>query len=79
LLRAEGQRWDEASERIDCSRGFVAKPRKRFAEQRIAGLCSRHIGPVATVRTADLNARVLQATRHAPSSARHGTTRKLAE
>ncbi|MHB8477519.1 MAG: helix-turn-helix domain-containing protein, partial [Steroidobacteraceae bacterium] len=40
LLLAEGHTWDEASERIECSRGFVASWSKRFAEQRIAGLYS---------------------------------------
>ena len=51
LLLADGHTWDEASERIECSRGFVASWSKRFAEQRIAGLFSRHIGQVATVLT----------------------------
>ena len=44
LLLAEGHTWDEVSERIDCSRGFVASWSRRFTEQRIAGLCSRHLG-----------------------------------
>src|SRR5712675_1869326 len=78
LLLAEGHTWDEASERIECSRGFVASWSKRFAEQRIAGLYSRHIGQVATVLTPELEARILEATRHAPSQATHWTTRKLA-
>src|SRR3954452_14248020 len=68
LLLAEGHTWDEASERIDCSRGFVASWSKRFAEQRIAGLYSRHIGQVATVLTPELEARILESTRHPPSS-----------
>jgi hypothetical protein len=38
LLLADGHTWDEASERIECSRDFVASWSKRFAEQRIAGL-----------------------------------------
>ena len=42
LLLAEGRTWDEVSERIDCSRGFVASWSKRFTEQRIAGLYSRN-------------------------------------
>lgn len=79
LLLADGHTWDEASERIDCSRGFVASWSKRFAEQRIAGLYSRHIGQVATVLTPELEARILESTRHAPSSSTHWTTRKLAE
>src|SRR6202161_408328 len=78
LLLADGHTWDEASERVDCSRGFVASWSKRFAEQRIAGLYSRHIGQVATVLTPELEARILESTRHAPSSSTHWTTRKLA-
>lgn len=78
LLLAEGHTWDEVSERIECSRGFVASWSKRFAEQRIAGLYSRHIGQVATVLTPELEARILESTRHAPGSSTHWTTRKLA-
>ena len=78
LLLAEGHTWDEASERIDCSRGFVASWSKRFAEQRIAGLYSRHIGQVATVLTPQLEARIMERTRHAPSASTHWSTRKLA-
>ena len=53
LLLAEGHTWDEISERIDCSRGFVASWAKRFAEQRVAGLYSRHVGQVANVSFLD--------------------------
>src|SRR3989337_1045821 len=67
LLLAEGHTWDEVSERIDCSRGFVASWSKRFAEQRIAGLHSRHLGQVATVCTPKLAARILGATSRAPA------------
>ena len=78
LLLAEGHTWDEVSERIECSRGFVASWSKRFAEQRIAGLYSRHLGQVATVLTPELEARILEATRRAPSDgSTHWSTRKL--
>src|SRR5216683_38025 len=78
LLLAEGHTWDEVSERIDCSRGFVASWSKRFTEQRIAGLYSRHLGQVATVLTPELEARILEATRRAPTGgATHWSTRKL--
>src|ERR1039457_4116267 len=78
LLLADGHTWDEASERIDCSRGFVASWSRRFAEQRIAGLYSRHLGQVATVLTPELEARILEATRRAPrGGATHWSTRKL--
>src|SRR5258705_5214840 len=80
LLLAEGHTWDEVSERIGCSRGFVASWSKRFSEQRIAGLYSRHLGQVASVLTPELEARILEATRRAPSDgATHWSTRKLAE
>jgi transposase len=78
LLLAEGHTWDEVSERIDGSRGFVASWSRRFAEQRIAGLYSRHLGQVATVLTPGLEARILEATRHVPTGgATHWSTRKL--
>jgi len=78
LLLDEGHTWDEASERIDCSRGFVATWSKRFAEQRVAGLYSRHIGQVAKVFTPKLEARILTLTNHPPSGSWYWTTRKLA-
>src|ERR1700719_3989887 len=78
LLLAEGHTWDEVSERIDCSRGFVARWSKRFIEQRIAGLYSRHLGQVATVLTPELEARILDRTRRTPADgATHWSTRKL--
>jgi transposase len=79
LLLAEGHTWDEVSERIECSRGFVASWSKRFAEQRIAGLYSRHRGQVATVLTPRLEARILEVTRRAPTDgSTQWSTRKLA-
>ena len=79
LLLAEGCTWDEVCERLECSRGFVGSWSQRFAEQRIAGLYSRHLGQVATVLTPQLEARILEATRHPPKSETHWSTRKLAE
>ena len=78
LLLAEGHTWDEVSERIECSRGFVASWNKRFVEQRIAGLYSRHLGQVASVLTPELEARILEATRRTPGDgSTHWSTRKL--
>lgn len=80
LLLAEGHTWDEACDRVPCSRGFLASWSQRFAEQRIAGLYSRHIGQVASVLTPELEARILDATRRAPpDGATHWSTRKLGE
>src|SRR2546430_2221773 len=80
LLFAEGHTWDEACERVPCSRGFVASWTRRFDEQRLAGLYSRHLGQVATVLTPQLEARVLEATRRGPrDGTTHWSTRRLAE
>jgi transposase len=80
LLLAEGHTWDEACERVPCSRGFLASWSQRFLEQRIAGLYSRHLGQVASVLTPQLEARILEATRRAPPGAvTQWSTRKLGE
>jgi transposase len=78
LLLAEGHTWDETCDRLECSRGFVDRWSQRFSEQRIAGLHSRHLGQVATVLTPQLEARILDATRRAPTDgSTHWSTRKL--
>ena len=80
LLLSEGHTWDEACERVPCSRGFVASWTKRFAEGRLSGLYSRHLGQVATVLTPQLEARILEATRRGPSDGTtHWSTRRLGE
>src|SRR6266850_2318515 len=78
LLLAAGHTWDEVSERVACSRGFVASWSKRFTEERIAGLYSRHLGQVATVLSPELEARSLEATRRGPTDGTtHWSTRRL--
>lgn len=79
LLLADGHTWDEVCDYLDCSRGFVASWSKRFAEQRLAGLYSRHLGQVASRLTPRLEARILDATRKPPSDGTtHWSTRRLA-
>lgn len=79
LLLADGHTWDEVCEYLECSRGFVASWSKRFAEQRLAGLYSRHLGQVASRLTPRLEARILDATRKRPSDGTtHWSTRRLA-
>ena len=80
LLLEEGYTWDEISKRVDCSRGFIASWSRRFAEQRVAGLYSRHVGQTASVLTPRLEARILKATAtKPPDGATHWSTRKLGE
>jgi transposase len=80
LLLAEGHTWDEACDRVPCSRGFLASWWKRFEQERIAGLYSRHVGQVATILTPELEARILDITRKgSPDGATHWSTRKLGD
>src|SRR2546430_12812058 len=66
LLLAEGHTWDEACDRVPCSRGFLASWWKRFEEERVAGLYSRHIGQGASISNPQLEARILDITRRPP-------------
>jgi transposase len=80
LLLEEGHTWDEVCKRVDCSRGFIASWSRRFAEQRVAGLYSRHVGQTANVLTPRLEARILKLTAGAPpDGSTHWSTRKLGE
>lgn len=79
LLLADGMSWDEIRERLECSRGFIAIWCKRFVEQRIAGLRSRHMGRVASVLTPKMEARILKCRYVAPRGATRWTSRTLAE
>src|SRR5436190_9082561 len=63
LLLADGHTWDEVGERVECSRGFIDTWSKRFAQERLAGLYSRHVGQVPSKLSAAVEARILDATR----------------
>jgi transposase len=78
LLLAEGRTWSEVTERVECSRGFVACWNMRFAQERIAGLFSRHRGQLPSVLTPKVEARILETTRRTPADgSTHWSTRKL--
>lgn len=66
-MLAEGYTWDEVCARLDCSRGFVACWSRRFNQERLAGLYSRHRSQVASELTAGLEARILEAARKRPT------------
>lgn len=79
LLLAEGHSWDEVCERLDCSRGFVARWRERFLDERLAGMYSHHKGQGSRRLTPRLEARILEATQKPPSDgSTHWSTRRLA-
>jgi transposase len=79
LLLAAGRTWDAVCAQMGCSRGFVATWRQRFADERLAGLYSRHRGQASRQDTPRMEARILEATRRAPTDgSTHWSTRKLA-
>ena len=78
LLLAEGQTYRQIAERVDCSEPFISKWKKRFLEQRLAGLYARHEGRPATVLTPKMEARILNWTRRRPTDgSTHWSTRRL--
>ncbi len=80
LLLAEGDSWDEVCDKLDCARGFIARWRKRFLDERLAGMYSRHRGQTAKRLTPQLEARILNATQRDPTDgSTHWSTRRLAE
>ncbi len=79
LLLAEGATWEAVCHAVGCSRGFVATWSQRFVAERLAGLYSRHRGQVPLPHTPQTEARILAATRRAPTDgSTHWSTRKLA-
>jgi transposase len=80
LSLARGDSYSEICRRFSCNRNYVSRWKKRFLEERIAGLYSRHQGRPVQKRTPKLEARVLAWTRRQPTDgSTHWSTRKLAK
>jgi transposase len=81
LLLDEGHTWAAIREKLACNDAFIARWSKRFAEERLAGLFSRHAGQAARKLTPRLEARILDWTvkRKPPDGSTHWSTRKLGE
>ena len=78
LLVAAGATWAEIRSQLGCPDSYINRWTKRFADERLAGLYSRHRGQPATKLTPKLEARILAATRRAPpDGSTHWSTRKL--
>src|SRR5712672_3321381 len=71
LMLASGHSYREVRERLDCSDEYIREWKKRFQEERLAGLDSRYRGSQRRRRTAQGEARILEATRQGPTD---GTT-----
>jgi len=78
LLLADGVTYREIAEKVDCSEPFISKWKKRFLEERLAGLYTRHEGRPVTVLTPRMEARILDHTRKKPTDGTtHWSTRRL--
>ena len=71
LMLAAGHSYREVRRRLDCSDEYIREWKRRFQEERLAGLDSRYRGSPRRTRTALTEARILEATRQGPTD---GTT-----
>jgi transposase len=71
LMLAAGHTYREVRQRLDCSDEYIREWKRRFQEERLAGLDSRYRGSQRRTRTAETEARILEATRQGPTD---GTT-----
>jgi len=80
LMLDDGLSWSVIGERLPCSPDYIGRWKRRFVEQRMAGLYGRHRGGPPGRDAAKIEARVLAWTQKAPSDgSTHWTTRKLAK
>jgi transposase len=79
LLLEAGQTWAAIRDKLDCNDAFIDRWSKRFREERLAGLFSRHAGQEASTLTPALEARILQWTlkRSPPDGTTQWSTRRL--
>jgi transposase len=79
LLLEAGRTWASIREKLDCDDAFIDRWSKRFREERLAGLFSRHAGQEASTLTPALEARILEWSlkRQPPDGSTQWSTRKL--
>jgi transposase len=80
LLLWEGESYSQIEKELNCYASYINKWRKRFQEDRLAGLYPRHQGSRANVLTPQLEARILNWTRRKPTDGTtHWSSRRLAK
>src|SRR5258708_22617065 len=79
LLHEAGHTCVGIRDKLDFNDAFIDRWRKRFREERLAGLFSRHAGQEATTLTPGLEARIREWTlkRRPPDGATQWSTRRL--
>jgi len=71
LLVAMGLSFSEICRRLNCTDRYISVWKRRFEQERLKGLDSRYRGSQRRVRTAQMEAKILEATRKGPCD---GTT-----
>ena len=81
LLLDDGLSWNEVSALIPCSPDFIARWKRRFERERLAGLHARHRGKKPAAGAAKMRARILAWTqqRLPTDGSTHWSTRKLSK
>ena len=80
LLLADGASYSEVQQKVGCTAPFISKWKRRFLDERLAGLYARHEGRPADVLTPKMEARILAWTQKAPTDgSTHWSTRRLAK
>lgn len=80
LLLADGTPYSEIQGKLGCSAPFISKWKKRFAQEGLAGLYTRHEGRKVKVLTPRMEARILAWTQKPPTDgSTHWSTRRLAK
>ena len=79
LLLDEGLSWNRVSAQTPCSQDFMARWKRRFEQDRLAGLHARHRGRRRSPAAPKLQARILAWTqqRRPADGSSHWSTRKL--
>jgi len=80
LMLAAGRSYGEISERLGCTDRYISLWKKRFKQERLAGLNSRYRGAEHRRRTAQTEARILELTRRGPTEgSTHWSSYRLAK
>jgi transposase len=80
MMLDDGMSWNAIGEQLPCTPDYISRWKRRFEQERMAGLYARHRGSEPAEDAAKLEARVLARTQKAPSDgSTHWSTRKLAK
>ena len=80
LLLAQGDSYISIQQQLSCPPTFISRWKKRFQQERLAGLYPRYQGPKVQVCTPKMEARILAWTqKKPPDGSTHWSTRKLAK